>query len=244
MPIIGSMRLARIRSTTCRHTSSRRLTKPSGPVRSGINEEDRLLSLATSQGCYNIAMQTHNLTWLQAAISNVMVMTWLWRDCHGLLYSVTTVVWCQGCHVTKNPATCSQITRLVFSSKGRILFRLEKAGNCFVGFSWDLSPFFSLTWKRSIGMNLRVMKKTCKNHQNIHSNSLQFSAGCEPTHLDVEVVCILVEVPHRWVVAVWQPVPGHPVPLATIPSSLGHQPSDQRRRADVELEPLIGCRCT
>jgi len=62
---------------------------------------------------------------------------------------------------------------------------------------------------------------------------------CIETRLDVLERFVLVEVPQPTVVAVGQPVLGHPVFLATVATTFCHDAGDQRRRTDVELQPLI-----
>lgn len=51
----------------------------------------------------------------------------------------------------------------------------------------------------------------------------------------VEMAGIFVVVPDLRVVAVRQPVPGHPVLLAGVSSTLRYETGDQRRRTNVEL---------
>jgi len=53
--------------------------------------------------------------------------------------------------------------------------------------------------------------------------------------LGVEMAGVLVVVPRLRVVAIRQPVPGHPVLLARVSATLRHYAGDQRRWTDVEL---------
>ena len=60
------------------------------------------------------------------------------------------------------------------------------------------------------------------------------------TDLDVLPRFVLVEVPQATVVAVRKPVLGHPVLLPTVAAAFSHDAGYQRRRTDVELQPLFG----
>jgi len=55
---------------------------------------------------------------------------------------------------------------------------------------------------------------------------------------------VLVEIPNFAVVAVRQSIANHPLVLVAVSTSLGNQPRDQSGRADIILQPLIGCMAT
>ena len=60
-------------------------------------------------------------------------------------------------------------------------------------------------------------------------------------NLDVLERLVLVEVPESAVVAVREPVLGHPVLLAAVAATFRHDAGHQRRRSHVELQPLLRC---
>ena len=76
----------------------------------------------------------------------------------------------------------------------------------------------------------------------LHISALQNKSVCTAplcsAYLGVQVVRILVEVPHPRVVGVGNLVALHPVFPPGVPPTLRHHTRDQRRRAHVDLQPL------
>jgi len=70
--------------------------------------------------------------------------------------------------------------------------------------------------------------------------TVKYSNIIRMTDLDVLPRFVLVEVPQATVVAVRKPVLGHPVLLPTVAAAFSHDAGYQRRRTDVELQPLFG----